>query len=42
MSDAQPEILTWLDEHMHMLEEIPNEVNTETYKGIVFSEPKEE
>ena len=40
VSDAQPESLTWLDKHRHMLEEFSEEGHTESWTGLVFAEPK--
>ena len=40
VSEAQPESLTWLDEHRHMLEEISKEGHTESWTGLVFAEPR--
>ena len=42
VSDAQPESLTWLDNHRHMLEEISKEGHTESWTGLFFAEPKKE
>ena len=40
VSDAQPESLTWLDKHRHMLEEFSKEGHTESWTGLFFAEPR--
>ena len=40
VSEAQPESITWLDKHRHMLQEITEEGHTESWTGLIFAEPK--
>ena len=40
VSEAQPESITWLIKHRHMLQEITEEGHTESWTGLIFAEPK--